>query len=178
MQLTRNTLAALTGLVALVLSGCGSTTQTTTPAQAPLGSSSSTTAAIQSRLTTTVRYANAGIILEPPPADAAPATTSQQALAKCTTGLIVCEPSPISSVQLALVTLTNTGTAGPDGTLIPAAIKQLVWAMTWMGVTCSAPAGPVGSPHPSVTEYPRCTTLTLIDAQTGNELYAESGPNF
>jgi hypothetical protein len=125
-----------------------------------------------------VRYADEGILLEPPPADAAPVTTALQALAKCPTGLIVCESSATPSVQLALVTLTNTGTAGPDGTLIPAAVRQLVWALTWTGVTCGAPAGPVGSPAPSVTQYPNCTTLTLIDAQTGNELYAVSGPNF
>jgi hypothetical protein len=179
LQSTRNTRVALACVIALALSGCGSGRQTTTSAQAPVGSSTSSTAsAVQTRLTTTVRYADEGILLEPPPPDAAPVTTALQALAKCLPGLIVCESSPISSVQLALVTLTKTGTAAPDGTLIPAAVRQLVWAMTWTGVTCSAPAGPVGLPDPSVTKYPSCTTLTLIDAQTGNELYAVSGPNF
>jgi hypothetical protein len=125
-----------------------------------------------------VRYADEGILLEPPPADAAPVTTALQALAKCPTGLIVCESSATPSVQLALVTLTNTGTARPDGTLVPAATKQLVWAMTWTGVTCSASAGPVGQPGRSVTAYPSCTTLTFIDAKTGDELYAASGPHF
>ena len=177
MTLTRTTLAVLTGLVVVGLSGCGVGAVTATPAQAPTGSPSSTTGVTQTRLTTTVRYTDAGIILEPPPADAAPVTTAQQALAECATGHIVCEPSATPSVQLALVTLTNTGTAGPDGTLVPAATKQLVWAMTWTGVTCSASAGPVGQPGRSVTKDPNCTTLTFIDAHTGNELYAASGPH-
>lgn len=173
MTLTRTTLAVLTGLVVVGLSGCGAGAQTATPTQAPTGSPSSTTGATQTRLTTTVRHADAGIILEPPPADAAPATTSQQALAECVSGRIVCGSSAIPSVQLALVTLTNTGTAGPDGTLVPLATRQLVWVMTWAGLTC-VPSLPPGAPSTGSTS---CAAMTFIDAKTGGVLFTESGPH-
>jgi hypothetical protein len=172
--LTRTALAVLTGLVALGLSGCGSGTQTATLTQAPLGSPTSTTSSTSTRLAATVRYANAGIILQPPPANATPPTTAQQALATCSTGDTVCEPARTPSVQLALATLTNTGTAGSKGTLVPAATKRLVWAMTWTGFACAPSGGPPGR---SITQYPNCTMITLIDAQTGKELYAVSGPH-
>jgi hypothetical protein len=186
-KLARTTVAILTGLVVVGLTGCGagantappgqsptgspSATTGATPAQSLTGSPSSTTGAAQTRLPTTVRYADAGILLEPPPADAAPVTTSQQALAECATGHIVCGSSGIPSVQLALVTLTNTGTAGPDGTLVPLATRQLVWVLTWTGLTC-VPAGPPGAPSTGPTS---CTAMTFIDAKTGGEVFTESG---
>jgi hypothetical protein len=188
-RLTRTTVVVLTGLVVVGLTGCGVGADAVTPAQAPTVSSSSTTGASptqsppgspspttdasQTRLTTTVRYADAGILLEPPPADATPVTTSQQALAACVSGHIACGSRAIPSVQLALVTLTNSGTAGPDGTLVPLATRQLVWVLTWTGLTC-IPAGPPGAPSTGASS---CTAMTFIDAKTGGELFTESGPH-
>lgn len=77
-------------------------------------------------------------------------------------------------MQLALATLTGTGTAGTNGSLVPAAITRLVWAMTWTASPC-APSGSL--PGRSVTQHPHCTMITLVDARTGTQLYTVSGPH-
>jgi hypothetical protein len=84
-------------------------------------------------------------------------------------------PGRKATITLANATTTGTGTLGPDGTLVPLAQDRLVYVITYVGVPCF----PVGPPQAHLPATPGvCTEVTLVDAQTGAELYSFSEGHF
>jgi hypothetical protein len=148
-------LATLLGLViALALAGCG----------APNGSA----------LLTVRTFPNEGITLSPP-GSYAPAISSDAAYALCLNNVAACDESSPTMVELALLTDTGSNFA-PPGTL--------VWAITWLGVTChGSRGGPVVTPSTPPSESPVATATQLcdetafVDAHSGAFLFTDTHPH-
>jgi hypothetical protein len=113
-----------------------------------------------------------GITLSPP-GDVVPTISSDDAYELCLTPAGAdCNPSLPTSIQLVLITDTNS-------TLVKAG--TLVWAMGWLGVNCSsgsgAPANP-GNHSPVATPgQSLCDAYNFIDAHSGKFIFGYQGPH-
>jgi len=125
------------------------------------------------RVTVAFTIPESGITLSPP-GDAVPATSSDAAYELCLTpGGASCQPSPPTSIQLALITDTSSGLVKPG---------TLVWAMSWLGVTtCVFSGGGPGLPGsqaPVATPgQPLCDAYTFVDAHSGKFIFGYAGPH-
>jgi hypothetical protein len=118
-------------------------------------------------------FPNEGITLSPP-GTSAPAISSDAAYALCLTHVASCDDSSPTMVELALLTDTGSSLAPPN---------TLVWAITWLGVTCySSFGGPVIPPStppsesPVATATPLCDEVAFVDAHSGAFLFTDTHP--
>lgn len=126
------------------------------------------------RVTVAFTIPESGITLSPP-GDAVRATSSDAAYELCLTpGGASCQPSPPTSIQLALITDTSSGLVKPG---------TLVWVMSWLGVTTCTPSlgggpGLPGNQSPIATPgQPLCDAYAFIDAHSGKFIFSREGPH-
>lgn len=113
----------------------------------------------------------AGITMSPPTTDSA-AVQATDALAVC--GSTASCPSGAATVELAIVTDTQSTTVDAAGKTTPVMDHKLVWALSWTNVPCSH-SGP--GPLPGQSVGPRTTTCDItafVDANTGAFIYTLS----
>lgn len=125
-------------------------------------------------------FVESGLALLPPPGR--PIKPSSVADDACTQKVLPCWPGPATTV-LALGTENSSGTAAPDGTLIPLFKDRLIYVTTWVNTTCPPRQGnlpqfsdtPVVIPTATTPEPLLCTAVNVVDATTGEALYAFVG---
>ena len=115
-----------------------------------------------------------GITLSPP-GSMAPTISSDDAYRLCLTHVAACDMSSPTRISLALMTDTGSNIV-PAGTL--------VWAITWLGVTCrNSGGGPVFETPSSPANLPatspspqRCDMVAFVDAHAGTFYFTDTGP--
>ena len=120
-------------------------------------------------VTATVTNTETGVTTAPP-AGAQPKLSWQEAYGACGTGQAVCNAGT-PTISLASVTIASAGSAGPNGTVIPLSKGVLAYVMRWTGYTCSR----VGPPNGKQRGPEPCSLLSIVDADTGDPIYAVEG---
>src|SRR5262249_33376090 len=136
----------------------GACAQASTNAADPSPGVTGVHATYAGRLAQPVNYSVAGISLTPPTGD--PRLDWPSAVSTCDTARSVCAANSPATLTLPNATTTNA--------LVH---DQLVYVLTFTGVPCR-PVGPATTPPAPQT----CTTINLIDADSGEVLFSAEGP--
>lgn len=133
-------------------------------------------------MTATVRYANAGYELTPPPASSHAKTSAAAAYAQCLKDAVcVVGASPVLS--LAVVTGANRGGhINPDGSVTPFLNHTLAWVVSYTGEPCVGSSPPTRAPASGFTPtsapvMSTCTIVNFISADSGKVVLSMSGPD-
>lgn len=128
-------------------------------------------------ITSPATYPNLGIDLAPPPAGSLPSTSWEAAYRNCLTGKAECATGGGPDISLAQATTPAAGARRRDGSINPLVRGTLSYVLTWTGVPCvPTGGGPAVSGRPSSSpKVYSCIVVDLIDADTGELLYAASG---
>lgn len=119
------------------------------------------------------------VIVSPPDASETANASWRTAFQMCSDGTGVCTDSSIPSIALGDVTTEAAGSAGPNGTIIPLINNSLTYVVRWDKVPCPPSAGPAdesSSSSPSDQPAKLCTLIDLVDANSGQYVYAFEGP--
>ncbi len=104
-----------------------------------------------------------------PPGNIVPPISSDAAYKLCLTGVADCDPGNPTNIELALITDPGSNMVTKD---------MLVWAISWLGITCPPHSGgvvitpsnaPVATPGQSL-----CDKVAFVDARSGNFIFTVS----
>ena len=120
--------------------------------------------------TASVEFSNLAVHIDPPPTDATPSISWQEAYALC--GLkgsaAVCDDQSSPDIRLGLVTSDNGARIADDGRITPTLDHTLAFVLMWDKVPCVPAGGPPGTGHTETT----CLLVNLVDAKSGEFLGA------
>jgi hypothetical protein len=169
---------ATLAVAAALMAACGGSAVATDPTAPDASSASGTADANQmdyvGNLARTVAYKEAGVTLAPPSGTDVAGVQADVAAQACVRGAFTCPAGHVAEVALARATVDKAGQIQPDGSLKPLARDELVYALTWNDVPCPPPVGPQGFTPPPAPKA-GCTSVGLIDANTGTPLYGFDG---
>jgi hypothetical protein len=114
-----------------------------------------------------------------PPGVAVAKMTGDAAYDVCTKSAGSCNFGQPTAVQLAVATDTGSGQLDAQGKLVPLLNKTLVWAISWIGITCPPHSGgpPVSSPLNAAASEQLCDKVAFVDATTGAFIFDYSYPH-
>jgi hypothetical protein len=170
--------ASVVALGSLILLTSACAARNTTPA----GSAPVSQAAAQylGPITKSVSDPEASVILDVPPPTAQLALASMDSvMATCTSHESLCSTIGTPTISLVAVTTPFTGTAGPDGTIVPELNNTLAYDLQWTNVPCGHPGGAPRQAGPNTAAatsaaLSECTVMNFIDAKTGKYLLTTS----
>lgn len=129
-----------------------------------------------SPLVTEWKIPDSGITLSPP-GTLDPAVSHDAAYELCMNGVADCDPGQPSSIQLALASDSGSGQLDTSGNLVPLMDDTLVWAISWLGISCPpGSGGPAVTPSPdgnapAASIQPLCDKIAFVDASSGKFIF-------